>query len=96
MAICMVFTPPKDLYTRKHYDNVMAYLGDAFPPPNMKMHLMGTTDAGEIRIVDIFETAEEFKQFADGHAPVYEKMGLSVDDVLKHASIFEIERNIHK
>ncbi len=81
MAICMVFTPPK---------------GDGFPPTAMKMHLMGTTDAGEIRIVDIFESAEEFQKFAEAHAPVYAKMGLSLDDVLKHASVFRIEKNIQK
>ncbi len=96
MAICMVFTPPKDLYTKEHYDKLLAHLGDAFPPPAMKMHLMGTTDAGEIRIVDIFDSAEEFQRFAETHAPVYEKMGISVDEVLKHASVFEIDKTIKK
>jgi hypothetical protein len=96
MAICMVFTPPKHLYTREHYEAVMEFMGSGFPPATMKMHVMGTTDAGEIRIVDIFESAEEFQEFAQGHAPLYEKMGISVDEVLKHASIFEIEKSIQK
>ena len=58
MAICMVFTPPKALYAKEHYDKVLAHLGGAFPPPTMKMHVMGTTEAGEIRIVDIFESVD--------------------------------------
>lgn len=96
MAVCMVFTPPKDVYTKEHYEGVLAHMGDGFPPPAMKMHVMGTTDDGQIRIVDIFESAEAFRKFAEGHAPVYEKMGISVDDVLKHASVFPIEKIINK
>jgi hypothetical protein len=92
----MVFTPPKDLYTKEHYDKVLAHLGAAFPPPTMTMHVMGMTDEGEVRIVDIFESAAEFQRFAESHAPVYEKMGISVDDVLKHASVFQIEKTIKK
>jgi hypothetical protein len=92
----MVFTPPKDLFTKETYDRVIAHLGSAFPPPTMTMHVMGRTEDGEIRIIDIFESAEEFKKFAESHAPVYEQMGISVDDILKHASIFQIEKNISK
>ena len=96
MAVCMVFTPPKDLYGKEHYEKVIAHMGSAFPPSTMTMHLMGTTDAGEIRIVDIFETAEDFQRFAETHAPVYEKMGISLDEVLKYASVFNIEKSIQR
>lgn len=96
MAICMVFTPPKGVYTQEHYDKVIEHLGDGFPPPTMKMHVMGTNDAGEVRIVDVFETAEDFRKFAESHASVYEAMGVSVEDVLKHAQVFEIQKTISK
>jgi len=92
----MVFTPPKDLYTRKHYDKVLKFLGAEFPPAAMRMHVIGTTAEGEVRIVDIFENAEDFERFAESHAPVYEEMGISLDDVLKHASVFEIDKTINK
>jgi len=90
----MVFSPPKDLYTRETYNKVLEHLGDAFPPPAMKQHTMGITDDGEIRIIDIFESAEEFQTFAETHMPVYEALGISLDDVLKYASVFAIEKSI--
>lgn len=94
MAVCMVFSPPSELYSKEHYNKVIEHLGDAFPPSAMNLHVMGTTDDGEIRIVDIFESAEAFQQFADSHAAVYEQMGLALDDVLKHVSLFEVEKTI--
>ncbi len=66
MAICMVFTPPKELYTKEHYEKVLEHMGSGFPPAAMKMHVMG------------------------------EAMGISLDEVLKHASVFEIEKTINK
>ena len=92
MAVCMVFSPPKGLFGDEHYDRVIEHLGDGFPPSAMSLHVKGTTEDGETRIVDIFESAEEFQAFAESHAPVYEAMGISVDDVLQHASLFEIEK----
>ena len=94
MAVCMVFTPPKDMFTQETYDKVLEHLGDGFPPPAMSAHIKGTTEAGEIRIVDVFESAEAFEAFAESHAPVYEAMGISVDDVLNNALIFEVDNLI--
>ena len=94
MAVCMVFSPPKDLYSKETYNNVLEHLGDGFPPAAMDMHVMGTNEDGEIRIVDIFESAEAFQQFAETHLPVYEALGISLDDVLKYAQVFNIEKTI--
>ena len=41
-------------------------------------------------------SAEDFQRFAESHAPIYEAMGISVDEVLKHASVFQIEKTINK
>ena len=49
-----------------------------------------------MRIVDIFESAAAFEEFAQSHAPVYEALGISVDAVLEHATVFEIEKRIDK
>ena len=94
MAICMVFSPPKDAYSKDVYDKIMEHLGDSFPPPSMSSHAMGHTDEGEIRIVDIFESAEAFQEFAASHAPVYEAMGVDLDEILQYVTIFEVERLI--
>ena len=32
MAIGMIFSPPKDMFTDETYDKVLAHLGDGFPP----------------------------------------------------------------
>ena len=94
MAVCMVFTPPKNLFTKETYEKVMEHLGDAFPPSNMSLHLFGTNDQGECRVVDIFESQEEFEKFAATHAPVYEEMGISLDDLMPHISFFEVEKRL--
>ena len=94
MAVCMVFTPPQDVFSKETYDKVIEHLGEAWPPPTMTSHVMGTTAEGEVRIVDVFESAEAFEAFAQTHAPVYEQMGISVDVILQHASVFEIENTI--
>lgn len=94
MAICMIFTPPKGLYDESFYKKIMEHMGDSFPPPSMSVHIKGTNDQGELRIVDIFESQEAFEEFAAGHAPVYEKLGLNLDDLMPHISFFEIERAI--
>jgi hypothetical protein len=94
MAVCKIFSPPKDLYSKETYDKVLEHLGDAFPPPAMNLHVMGSNDEGEVRIVDVFESAEEFQQFAETHMPVYEALGISLDDVLKYAQVFNIEKTI--
>jgi hypothetical protein len=94
MAIGMIFSPPKDMYSKEVYDKIMEHLGDSFPPPSMSLHLKGTTEQGELRIVDVFESVEAFKEFAASHAPVYEALGINLDDLMKHISFFEIERTI--
>ena len=94
MAVCMIFTPPKEVFTEEHYNRVLEYLGDGFPPSTMSHHVMGLTDEGEVRIVDVFESAEAFQTFAESHTPVYEAMGVALEDVLKHASVIEIKNSI--
>ena len=94
MAVCMVFSPPKSFYTKETYAKVMELLGETFPPPSMSLHVMGANDEGDIRIVDIFESAEAFEEFAASHAPVYEEMGIGVEDLMQYVSLFEVERTI--
>lgn len=94
MAVGMIFNPPKDRYSQEIYDRVMEHLGDAFPPSTMSLHLKGKTDQGEIRIVDVFESAEAFEEFAASHAPVLEQAGISLDDLMPYISIFELERKL--
>ena len=96
MAVCMIFAPPKDAYSTETYNKVLEHLGDAFPPSSMTLHLKGTNDQGEIRIIDIFESEEAFEAFASTHAPVYEKIGMTVDDIMPHVSFFKVERQITK
>ena len=43
-----------------------------------------------------FESAEAFEAFAQSHAPVYEALGISVEQILEHATVFEIDRKIIK
>ena len=78
MAVGMIFSPPKDLFTTDTYAKVMEHLGAGFPPGTMNVHLFGHTAQGEVRIVDVFESAEAFEAFAQSHAPVYEALGISV------------------
>ena len=94
MAICMLFTPPKEMYSDEIYAQIMEHMGEAFPPPAMSLHVKGKTADGAIRIVDIFESEEAFQEFAAGHAPIYEKLGLSLDDLMPYISFFEVERTI--
>jgi hypothetical protein len=94
MAICMVFSPPRDTYSDEVYEKVLEHLGGAFPPASMSLHLKGKTEQGEIRIVDVFESAEAFEEFAASHVPALEQVGVKLDDVLQHVSIFEIEKRI--
>ena len=96
MAICMIFTPPRDLFTDETYDKVLAHLGDGFPPASMRAHYKGKTENGEVRIVDVFDSAEDFQKFAETHVPAYEALGIKLDDILKNATIFEIEKQIQK
>ena len=96
MAIGMIFSPPKELFSKETYEKVLEHLGDGFPPDAMQVHLMGHTADGEVRIVDVFESAEAFEAFAQSHAPAYVAMGISVEQVLKHATIFEIDKKITK
>ena len=92
MAVCMVFTPPKDVYSQEAYDKVLEHMGEAFPPATMSLHVKGKTDEGEIRIVDVFESAEAFETFAASHAPALQEVGIDLDDLVPHISIFEIEK----
>jgi hypothetical protein len=75
MAIGMIFSPPKDLFTDDTYNKIMKHLGDGFPPSTMSLHVKGKTEGGEVRIVDIFESQAAFEAFAASHAPVYEEAG---------------------
>ena len=84
------------MFTKETYEKVLEHLGDGFPPEAMKVHLMGHTGDGEVRIVDVFESAEAFEAFAASHGPVYEALGISVDQVLEHATIFELDKIITK
>lgn len=94
MAVCMVFNPPKEKYSEEVYKKVMQHLGDAFPPPTMSLHVKGHTDQGEIRIIDVFESAAAFDAFAASHGPVLEQAGISLDDLMPYITIFEIERKL--
>jgi hypothetical protein len=94
MAIGMIFSPPKDIFTDETYAKVLEHLGDGFPPSTMSLHVKGKTADGEVRIIDVFDSQEAFEAFASSHAPVYEKLGLTVDDIMKHATFFEVERTI--
>lgn len=94
MAVCMIFNPPKDAYSDETYEKILEHLGDGFPPSSMTLHLKGKTDAGEIRIVDVFESKEAFQSFAETHAPVYEKLGISLDAIMPYVSFFEVEKRL--
>ena len=94
MAVCMIFTPPRDLFTKETYEKVLEHLGDDFPPSAMSLHLFGSTDQGECRVVDIFDSQEEFEQFAATHAPVYEQLGITIDDLMPYISFFEVEKRL--
>ena len=96
MAVGMIFSPPKDLFNEETYEKVLEHLGPGFPPDAMSVHLMGHTEDGQVRIVDVFESAEAFEAFAQSHAPVYEALGISVEQILQHAQIFEIGKKITK
>ena len=96
MPVCMIFSPPQSLFSKATYEKVLEHLGDRFPPPAMRSHVMGVTEGGEVRIVDVFETAEAFQAFAESHAPVYEALGVSLDEVLKHATVFDVDAHIAK
>ena len=69
-------------------------MGDTFPPASMSLHLKGATEQGEIRIVDVFESAEAFEEFAASHTPALEQAGIDLDELMKYVSIFEIDREI--
>lgn len=90
----MIFTPPGDVFTKEHYNRVLEIRGDGFPPATMSEHIMGMTDEGEVRIVDVFESAEAFGAWAESQAPVFEEIGINLEDALKYASVFEIENTI--
>lgn len=94
MAIGMIFSPPKDIFTNDTYSRILEHLGDTFPPSTMSLHLKGTTADGEIRIIDVFESQEAFEAFASSHAPVYEQAGLTVDDIMKHVTFFEVDKRL--
>lgn len=94
MAICMIFSPPKDVYSNDTYEKVLEHLGDGFPPSTMSLHIKGKTEQGEIRIVDLFESQEAFEEFASGHAPVYEKLGMTVEDIMPYVSFFEVDKRL--
>jgi len=94
MAIGMIFSPPKDIFTDETYGKIVAHLGSGFPPSTMSVHLKGKTADGEVRIIDVFESQEAFEAFAASHAVVYEEAGLTVDDIMKHVTFFEVEKSI--
>ena len=94
MAVCMAFNPPQSVYSEETYQKVLDHLGDAFPPSTMSLHVKGHTDQGEIRIVDVFESAKAFEAFAASHGPVLEQAGISLDDLMPYITIFEIERKL--
>lgn len=94
MAVCMIFTPPSHLFTKDTYEKVLKHLGNDFPPSSMSLHVFGSNEQGECRIVDIFESQEEFKKFAASHMPVYEQLGISLDDLMPHISFFEVEKRV--
>ena len=60
----------------------------------MSLHVKGKTEDGDLRIVDVFESKEAFEEFAASHGPVYEKLGIKLDDILPYVSFFEVERTI--
>lgn len=35
MAVCMIFTAPKSLFTKETYEKILEHLGDSFPPSSM-------------------------------------------------------------
>ena len=94
MAIGMIFSPPKEVFNDETYSKILAHLGDGFPPSTMSLHLKGKTADGDVRIIDVFESQEAFEAFASSHAPVYEQVGLTVDDIMKHVTFFEVDRRL--
>ena len=61
---------------------------------SMSLHVFGSNDQGECRVVDIFDSQEEFENFAATHAPVYEQLGITIEDLMPYIQFFEVEKRL--
>lgn len=63
--------------TLEQYDAVMEKMGlDGVIPPGALFHFVTQTDDG-IRVTDVWETAEQFQQFADEQiGPITQEVGV--------------------
>jgi hypothetical protein len=73
-----------DGVTEEQYDAVMEKLGlDEDPPDGGMFHLAGSTDDG-IRVIDVWESEEQFKQFMEDRlAAVTQEVGMEGQPVVE-------------
>jgi hypothetical protein len=75
MAVAVIFEFPA---TVEQYDQVNEKIGpDADPPEGLILHSGADIGGGNMKVVDIWESADAYRRFADGRlgAAVVEVMG---------------------
>jgi hypothetical protein len=66
--------------TLEQYDEVIERMGlqpGAAGPPGCLFHWVAATDGGGLRVTDVWETAEQFQQFAETQiGPITQEVGV--------------------
>lgn len=77
MAVIAISSAPD----RASYDRVREILDlDRRPAPGMVLHAAGELDNGEVRIVQVFESADAIREFAEGRLmPAFSEAGVMID-----------------
>lgn len=76
MAVIVTFEIPGG--TREQYEQITREITSApwWPAPGFIAHAAGPDGSGGWRVVDFWESEEQFRAFADKSGPVYQAAGM--------------------
>lgn len=78
MAVCRILEPP---VTADEYDKIREHLAasNSMPPEGMKIHVAGSTEDDEWRIIEVWETREAAEKWGEKVMQARQELGFSAD-----------------